>query len=155
MPVKVNGLSIICPFEEEPTVRVSDRRSVILCRMNNGAAFRIFGLRLPGHSNWYRVHGSRGAMKIPRGAGYFGPDQVRIWHEEWDFEAGDETERVYTPEWPDYSGPGQPPPSILGIREPGSEGVEFARQVWREMGYEEKTQPRVRTRMGRRLMRPQ
>ena len=220
MPVKVNGLSIICPRKDEPTVRVSDRGSVILCRMNNGAVFRIFGLTLPGHSNWYRVHGSRGAMEITRGAGYFGPGQIRIWHEEWDLEAGEAAERVYAPEWPEHadlagraghgggdfwtnfhfanairsgqspfldvyrgvtmssvgilawksaledgppfdmpdfrdevsrrqyedddwspwpehSGPGQPPPSILGNREPRPDDVAFVRQVWKEMDYEE------------------
>ena len=83
IPVKVNGLSIACRQVDELTVRVADPGSVMLCRMDNGAVFRIFGLLLPGHSNWYRVHGSRGAMEIVRGPGYFGPGGVRVWHEEW------------------------------------------------------------------------
>ena len=102
MPVKVNGLSVACRSVDADTVRVSDPGSVILCRMDNGAVFRIFGLLLPGHSNYYRVHGSRGAMEITRGSGYFGPGQVRIWHEEWDLEPGEEAERVYTPDWPEH-----------------------------------------------------
>ena len=88
MPVKVNGLSIACREVDEMTVRVADPGSVMLCRMDNGAVFRIFGLLLPGHSNWYRLHGARGAMEIGRGSGYYGSGQVRVWHEEWDLKAG-------------------------------------------------------------------
>jgi predicted dehydrogenase len=102
MPVKVNGLSIACRSVDEQTVRVADPGSVILCRMDNGAVFRIFGLLLPGHSNWYRVHGSRGAMEVARGPGYFGSGQVRVWHEEWDLREGEEKERVYAPDWPEH-----------------------------------------------------
>ena len=102
MPVKINGLSITCPGIDDMTVRVADPGSVILCRMDNGAVFRIFGLLLPGHSNWYRVHGSRGAMEITRGGGYYGPGQVRVWHEEWDLKPDEEKERVYAPDWPEH-----------------------------------------------------
>lgn len=218
-PVKVNGLSIVNRDVDKKTVRIADPGSVILCRMDNGAVFRLFGLTLPGHSNWYRVHGTRGAMEITRGGGYFGPGQVRVWHEEWDRKPDEEAERVYTPDWPehgdlarqsghgggdfwtnfhfanavrsgtppfldvyrgvamssvgilawksaledgrpfevpdfsdevarkpyeddhwspwpDHTGPGQPPPSILGTPEPSPESVAYARKVWKEIGYE-------------------
>ena len=102
MPVKVNGLSIACREIDAETVRRSDPGSVILCRMNNGAVFRIFGLLLPGHSNWYRIHGTHGAMEITRGHGYFGPGQVRVWHEPWDTKPGQPIERIYLPEWPEH-----------------------------------------------------
>ena len=102
MPVKVNALAIACREVDELTVRVADPGSVILCRTDNGAVFRIFGLLLPGHSNWYRVHGSRGAMEVTRGSGYFGPGQIRVWHEEWDLKEGEQAERVYTPDWPEH-----------------------------------------------------
>lgn len=220
MPVKINALSITCKDIVEETVRVSDPGSVILCRMDNGAVFRLFGLILPGHSNWYRVHGARGAMELARGEGYFGSGQVRVWHEEWDLKPGEETERTYEPDWPEHgelarqaghgggdfwtnfhfanairaggqpfldvyrgvamssvgilawksaledggpidvpdfsdessrkqyeddhwspwpehAGPGQPPPSILGHVEPSPQGIENARKVWKEIGYEE------------------
>ena len=101
-PVKVNGLSMANRDMDRPAVRVADPGSVILCRMDNGAVFRIFGLTLPGHSNWYRVHGTRGAMEMTRGGGYFGPGQVRVWHEDWDLKPGEEAERAYTPEWPEH-----------------------------------------------------
>jgi predicted dehydrogenase len=102
MPVKVNGLSIACREVDAETVRVADPGSVILCRMENGAVFRIFGLLLPGHSNWYRVHGSKGAMELARGPGYFGSGQVRVWHEEWDCPQDQPQERVYDPDWPEH-----------------------------------------------------
>jgi len=102
IPVKVNGLSIACREVDEMTVRVTDPGSVILCRMDNGSVFRIFGLILPGHSNWYRLHGTRGAMEITRGPGYFGPGQVRVWHEEWDLKPGEVKERTYVPNWPEH-----------------------------------------------------
>ena len=102
MPIKVNALSIVCPDVDALTMQRGDPGSVILCRMDNGAVFRIFGLVLPGHSNWYRLHGSCGAMEITRGGGYFGPGQVRVWHEEWDLKEGEEAERVYTPDWPEH-----------------------------------------------------
>lgn len=102
MPVKVNGLSIACREVDRLTVRRGDPGSVILCRMDNGAVFRIFGLCLPGHSNWYRIHGSRGALEITRGPGYYGPGQIRVWHETWDRKPGEALERTYVPEWPEH-----------------------------------------------------
>ncbi|HOS42317.1 MAG TPA: Gfo/Idh/MocA family oxidoreductase [Armatimonadota bacterium] len=102
MPVKVNGLSIACREVDAEVARRADPGSVILCRMDNGAVFRIFGLVLPGHSNWYRVHGVHGAMETTRGPGYFGSGQVRVWHDEWDRPEGVPLERVYTPDWPEH-----------------------------------------------------
>ena len=219
MPVKVNGLSMACRELDVDTVRRSDPGSVILCRMNNGAVFRIFGLIVPGHSNWYRVHGSHGAMEVARGGGYFGSGQVRVWHEDWDRGEGQPADRVYAPDWPEHgdlarqaghgggdfwtnfefanairaggqpfldvyrgvamssvgilawksaledgrpfdvpdfkkessrrayeddhwspwpehAGPGQPPPSILGVPKPTRKGVAHARKVWKRIGYE-------------------
>ncbi len=102
MPMKINGLSIAVPEITDPLPRRNDPGSVILCRMDNGAVFRIFGLWLPGHSNWYRVHGVHGAMEIVRGSGYFGSGQVRVWHDHWDCPAGVPKERVYSPDWPTH-----------------------------------------------------
>ncbi len=219
LPTKVNGLSIACREVDARTVRRGDPGSVILCRMDNGAVFRIFGLLLPGHSNWYRVHGSHGAMEITRGPGYFGPGLLRVWHDEWDCPEGTPTERTYLPDWPEHAdlarqaghgggdfwtnfefanairsgippfldvyrgvamssvgilawksaladgspfdvpdfrdeasrstvendhwspfpshaGPGQPPPSILGVPDPTPEGLALARERWKKIGYE-------------------
>lgn len=103
MPIKVNGLSIACPKVTGDCTRVSDPGSVILCRMNNGSVFRLFGLILPGHSNWYRVHGTRGAMELTRGPGYFGPGRIRVWHEHWNKKRGEPAERTYMPDWPRHA----------------------------------------------------
>lgn len=101
MPVKVNGLSIARPSINHHTARRSDPGFVILCRMNNGAVFRLFGLILPGHSNWYRIHGEKGGMEITRGPGYFGPGLIRIWHESWTRKKDQLLEKTYVPEWPE------------------------------------------------------
>lgn len=100
MPRSVNALSIARSDITARTTRRSDRGSVMLCRMDNGSVFRIFGIVLPGHSNWYRVHGTGGAMELTRGTGYFGPGRVRVWHEEWQRPGGQPCERVYLPDWP-------------------------------------------------------
>jgi predicted dehydrogenase len=102
MPISINGLAIAAPEVSEQLPRHNDPGSVILCRMDNGSVFRIFGLWLPGHSNWYRVHGTHGAMETTRGPGYFGPEQVRVWHDHWDCPEGTATERTYVPDWPEF-----------------------------------------------------
>lgn len=103
MPVKVNCLSIARPQINKKTARIADPGFVILCRMDNGAVFRLFGLVLPGHSCWYRIHGEKGAMEITRGPGYFGPGLIRVWHEEWTRTKGEFLERTYIPEWPQFA----------------------------------------------------
>lgn len=102
MPRKVNALSLAFPEVQAMSARVADPGFVILCRMDNGSVFRLFGLLMPGHSCWYRLHGTKGAMEITRGPGYFGPQQVRVWHEEWNCKPGQPTERTYVPEWPEH-----------------------------------------------------
>lgn len=42
-------------------------------------------------------------MEITRGPGYFGPEQVRVWHDHWNNPAGKPAERVYVPEWPEHA----------------------------------------------------
>jgi predicted dehydrogenase len=218
MPTSINALAIAAPELTSKMPRTNDPGSVILCRMDNGAVFRIFGLWVPGHSNWYRLHGTRGAMEIVRGPGYFGPGQIRIWHEEWDSGPGIPRERTYVPDWPEHgdlarraghgggdfwtnfhfanairsgkqpylnvyrgvamssvgilawksaleggrpfevpdfkreasrklyendnwspwpedAGPGQPPPSILGLNKPPKKAISQARKIWEAIGY--------------------
>jgi predicted dehydrogenase len=99
MPVSVNALTFHCTESDSETFRTADNGCAILCCMDNGAVFRIFGLMIPGHSNWYRFHGTKGAMELVRGHGYFGTGQVRVWHDEWDLEPGQVPDRTYMPVW--------------------------------------------------------
>jgi predicted dehydrogenase len=103
MPASVIGLSIADTTVNKDVVRVGDPGSVILCRMDNGAVFRLFGNGLPGHSIWYRLHGQRGSMESGRGPGYWGPGTVRVVHEEWNREPAQPTERVYVPDFPRFA----------------------------------------------------
>lgn len=102
-PVSVNALSIPAAELGPEEARVNDPGAVILCRMDNQAVFRLFGIRIPGHSNWYRLHGTRGAMEIQRGPGYFGPGQVRVWHDPWNCPEGTAQEHTYLPSWPTHA----------------------------------------------------
>lgn len=217
-PVKVNAYSLSFPQHQVRKTRKGDNGSVIICRMNNGAIFRLFN-GAPGHSIWYRLHGSGGAMESTRGPGYWGPGQVRVWHDEWTLKPGQVKEKVYVPNWPEYgdlaektghgggdfwtnlhfanairtgkqpyldvyrgvtmssvgilawksaledgktfempnfkdeairkkyendnwssfpkfAGPGQPSASILGNIEIPDEDLEYAKKIWKEIGYE-------------------
>ena len=55
-------------------------------KMDNGAIFRTYG-GAAGHDCAYSFHGTVGAMKCVRGHGYFGLEEVRVWHEPGLFEA--------------------------------------------------------------------
>jgi len=84
-------------------IESSNQGFAALVQMDEGAVFRLMGLGLPGHSNFYRVHGTKGAMEITRGPGYFGPEQVRVWHDYWMVPENTPEERTYVPSWP-YNG---------------------------------------------------
>ncbi len=99
MPVSVNALAIKCDEINEGCYHTGEVGSAILCRMDNGAVFRIFGLMLPGHSVYYRLHGSEGAMESPERD----VNRVHIWHEDFQLKEGREAHRVYSPEWEDNS----------------------------------------------------
>jgi len=103
MPLSVVGLAIPAPEVLEGTAVAGDPGFVSLCQMENGAAFRLFGLVMPGHSIYYRIHGTKGAAETVRGPGYWGSEQLRVWHEEWDASEKYPTERVYKPDWPSLS----------------------------------------------------
>lgn len=75
---------------------------VMLVRMDNGAIFRLYG-GMAGHSCWYSLHGTCGAMEAGRGHGYFGPETVRVWHEPWDLKGDQVEEKVYYPNWAEHA----------------------------------------------------
>jgi predicted dehydrogenase len=101
LPISVNALSIASPEGYRPlNPRRGDLGSVILCRMDNGAVFRLFQTGVPGHSIWYRIHGTRGLIEHTRGPGYWGPGQLRIVHDPWDVQLEEVCERTYLPDFP-------------------------------------------------------
>ncbi len=99
-PVAVNALSIAKSSADRQNTDMlrGDPGSVILCRMDNGSVARILGLKMRGHSIWYRVHGTRGLMENLRTGGEW--EKVRIVHEAWDMKKGDVSEKIYRPEFP-------------------------------------------------------
>ena len=101
-PVSVNALSVPRLSKDLETMNVvrGDYCSVILCRMSNGSLARIMGLRMRGHSIWYRFHGTRGLMENLR-TGDTG--MLRIKHEPWDLKKGDVEEKIYKPEFPEQA----------------------------------------------------
>jgi predicted dehydrogenase len=102
MPVRVNGFSFAgpAPKAKANSLGRGDFGSVIICQMDNGAIFRVIQGGPGGHSCWYRLHGTEAAMEMTRGPGYFGPQQLRIWREEWNRRGKEPLEKVYSPDWP-------------------------------------------------------
>jgi len=43
-----------------------------------------------------------GRWRITRGPGYYGPEQVRVWHDTWIVRKVPRTERTYVPSWPEH-----------------------------------------------------
>jgi len=98
LPVSVNALAIKRDALHEGTFHDGDAGGVILCRMDNGAVFRIFGLFIAGHSVYYRLHGERGAMETTDKNAYWN-SEVRIWRDEWLLREGEAAHEQYMPAW--------------------------------------------------------
>lgn len=98
MPVRVNAVAIPMHPEEYRGLSRRDRASIILCRMDNGAIFRLAQGGLAGHSVYYRLHGTRGMMETPRGM----PGKVRVVHEPWHRRSGEPVERIYQADFPEH-----------------------------------------------------
>lgn len=96
MPVRVNAVAIPFAAGEERGVSRRDNASVILCRMNNGAIFKLVQGGLSDHNLYYRFHGTRGMMETPRGA----PGKVRVVIDPWKREPGEPAERIYQADFP-------------------------------------------------------
>ncbi|MHB9022769.1 MAG: Gfo/Idh/MocA family protein [Armatimonadota bacterium] len=99
-PQSVNALAIAASPLDRENLHVirGDPGFVTICRMDNGAAARLMGLKMRGESIWYRFHGTRGLMENLRSHGE--SNKLRIVHEEWDRREGDVAEKVYTPDFP-------------------------------------------------------
>lgn len=103
MPVSVNALSIPDAEFRKDSVKQGDPGAVILVRTDGGAVFRLFQTFVPGHSIWYRIHGTHGLIEHVRGPGYWGPGILRVVHEEWDRKPGVPTERTFVAEFPEHA----------------------------------------------------
>lgn len=102
MPVSVNALSIVEePVQSPHTTRVSDAGFVLLCRMANGAVFRLLGLMLSSiHRVRYEIHGERGLIGTAEQDGW---GMVKVHHESWLRGEGQLRDQVYRPEWPGHA----------------------------------------------------
>lgn len=98
-PVTLNALSIPEPRTQAPnSVKVSDAGGIILCRMDNGAVFRIWGLMMNSiHRVRYEIHGDRGLISTAEPNHW---SNVKIHHESWMRKPGEKVECSYQPDWP-------------------------------------------------------
>jgi predicted dehydrogenase len=100
MPVRVNGLSIRDPEQERLSIRTGDPGFAILCRMDNGSVFRLFGKNIGGYSVYFRLHGTRGLMENVRNS----PDRsLHIAIDKWNLQPGEPEDQVYSPEFPSHA----------------------------------------------------
>ncbi|MDF2724704.1 MAG: hypothetical protein K0Q59_4379 [Paenibacillus sp.] len=98
MPVSVNSLGISATPEQDRTrVRKGDPCAVTLCRMDNGAVFRILHGGLAAHRNYYRLHGFKARVDT------YGNGQVRIARNEWELAEGEHEEVIYKPGFPSHA----------------------------------------------------
>ncbi|MBI3985817.1 MAG: Gfo/Idh/MocA family oxidoreductase [Lentisphaerae bacterium] len=98
LPVSLNALSVPAKRIQAPnTVKIGDFGGVILCRMDNGSVFRIWGLGMSSiHRIRYEVHGDNGMASSLHGG------EVRVHHEPWLRHPGQPVDRTYQPDWPEH-----------------------------------------------------
>lgn len=99
-PVKVNAFSM--PYRGDDPVYArrpvrNDACSMITVRMNTGATCKLLQFNLRGHSNWCRIHGSRGAMENLRTGDH---RMVRLVREQYHEKVTTPVEQIYLPDWP-------------------------------------------------------
>ncbi len=102
LPVRVSCRIIPVPENGDETALFKREAYAMLIEMDNGAIFRLYS-GVAGHSCWYGLHGTVGAMESGRGHGYFGPETVRVWHEPWDLKPGQVEDKEYFPNWPSHA----------------------------------------------------
>ncbi len=105
MPTRVNGFAATLPLDSKKKrlFREQDLGGIIMVKMNNDAVFKLIQGIMPGHSILYRLHGEDGAMETGRGPGYWGPQSVRIWHEDYELKPGQLPERIIYPQFPKWA----------------------------------------------------
>ncbi len=100
-PVSVNALSLPYPkgFDDH-RVKHQDVGSIICTTMDTGAIFRLVQGAVPGHSVYYRVHGTKGMMEMPRNGGW---NTVNIEHDYFNIPADGYAKRVINPAFPAWA----------------------------------------------------
>lgn len=99
MPVSVNALSITATPEQDRTrIKHGDPASVILCRMDNGAVFRLlFGGLAASPHYYFRVHGFNGKLDT-----IYDEDKVRVGRNAWELQADEQEELIYEASFPTH-----------------------------------------------------
>lgn len=97
MPASVNALSITATPEQDRTrIKCGDPASIILCRMDNGAVFRLlFGGLAASPHYYFRVHGFKGKLDT-----IYDQDRVRIGRNAWELQADELEQLVYKAKYP-------------------------------------------------------
>lgn len=103
VPVGVNGLVIQGGADETGAsngtkggIRTSDPLAVTVCRMDNGAIFRLLLGGLGARRNYYRVHGFRGMLDNVDG------DTVRVGRNDWELEPGEREHVEFKARFPSH-----------------------------------------------------
>jgi hypothetical protein len=105
-PVAVKGF-VIPNDPADPqvvrTARRNDTASMVAVRMDNGAMAKLLQGQLRGEGNFVRIHGNRGLMENVRAGTGEGREMLRIHKQAFDTPDGQEFDRVYLPEFPEYA----------------------------------------------------
>lgn len=99
-PKKVMAFAMFEPYPDDiPSAnRVADRAACISTLNDDDSVFRVVGCsKFGAHHNSYRYCGAKGQVENLRGMG----GKIMLRYNEWDKPEGEETERLYMPEWND------------------------------------------------------
>lgn len=101
IPKKVSAFACPAPYPTDvPSASYSagDRAAIIMTKNDDGSVFRITGCAAFGaHDNSYRVCGTKGQIENLRGMG----EQVMLRYNKWETPEGEESEKLYLPDWND------------------------------------------------------
>ncbi|MBQ7779377.1 MAG: Gfo/Idh/MocA family oxidoreductase [Clostridia bacterium] len=99
VPKRVTAMACFAPFDEFDIVGtgVADRAAIITTLNDDDSVFRVTGCAaFGGHSNSYRICGTKGQAENHRGV----KDKVMLRFNKWDIPEGMEEKNYYIPEWP-------------------------------------------------------
>lgn len=97
MPVSVSAFAVSAPEIKKGTPALhSDGVGIAVCRMDNGAVFRVTGwAQLGGHGNWYRLSCTKGSVECVRGK----ESDIKLSYNHWDKPDNADAEQTYTAKW--------------------------------------------------------